>query len=101
MIYHKDDLKKSNLKMTEDAAAVHKVKLMGSAAVDRNSTDVKDAIAVMGKLNPDAGICNAAAKTLGEFVQQIRKARATSPFMRLCFVSMRLIKQAGSEASGL
>src|SRR5882724_9133781 len=41
MIYHKDDLTKSNLKMTEDAAALHGLKLVGSASVDRNSSDVK------------------------------------------------------------
>src|SRR6195256_4517790 len=86
MIYHKDDLTKSNLKMTEDAAAVHKVKLMGSAAVDRNSTEVKDAVAVMGKLNPDAVICNAAVKPLGEFVRQMRKAGVTSQFLSVSFV---------------
>src|SRR6267142_2694368 len=101
MIYHKDDLKKSNLKMTEDAAAVHRVKLMGSAAVDRNSTDVKDAVAVMGKLNPDAVICNAAVKPLGEFVRQMRKAGATSQFLSVSFVGSPIVKELGSEAAGV
>ncbi len=101
MIYHRDDLKKSNLKMTEDAAAVHKVKLMGGAAVDRNSTEVKDAVAVMSKLNPDAVICNAAVKPLGEFVRQMRKAGATSQFLSVSFVGSPIVKELGSEASGL
>src|SRR6266852_6985318 len=101
MIYHRDDLKKSNLKMTEDAAAVHKVKLMGGAAVDRNSTEVKDAGAVMSKLNPDAVICNAAVKPLGEFVRQMRKAGATSQFLSVSFVGSPIVKELGSEASGL
>ena len=101
MIYHKDDLKKTNLKMTEDAAAVHKVKLMGSAAVDRNSTEVKDAVSVMSKLNPDAVICNAAVKPLGEFVRQMRKAGATSQFLSVSFVGSPIVKELGSEASGL
>src|SRR6266436_4430209 len=60
MIYHKDDLKKSNLKMTEDA------------------------VAVMGTLNPDAVICNAAVKPLGEFVRHMRKAVASSQFLSVC-----------------
>src|SRR5258705_5733718 len=66
MIYHKDDLTKSNLKMTEDSAAVHGFSLMGSASVDRNSADVKEAFGVMTKLNPSAVICNAAVETLGD-----------------------------------
>src|SRR5258708_16891750 len=78
MIYHRDDLKKSNLKMTEDAAAVHKVKRMAGAAGGRQSNQGKDALAVMSKLNPDAVICNAAVKPLARFVRQMRKAGATS-----------------------
>jgi ABC-type branched-subunit amino acid transport system substrate-binding protein len=101
MIYHKDDLKKSNLKMTEDAAAMHKVKLMGSAAVERNSAEVKDAVAVISKLNPDAVICNAAVKPLGEFVRQMRKAGATSQFLSVSFVGSPIVKELGSEAAGV
>jgi ABC-type branched-subunit amino acid transport system substrate-binding protein len=101
MIYHKDDLKKSNLKMTEDAAAVHKVQLMGSAAVERNSSEVKDAVAVISKLNPDAVICNAAVKPLGEFVRQMRKAGATSQFLSVSFVGSPIVKELGNEAAGL
>jgi len=101
MIYHKDDLKKSNLKMAEDAAAVHNVRLMGSAAVDRNSSEVKDAVAVMGKLNPDAVICNAAVKPLAEFVRQMRKAGATSQFLSVSFVGSPIVKELGSEAAGV
>jgi ABC-type branched-subunit amino acid transport system substrate-binding protein len=101
MIYHKDDLKKSNLKMTEDAAAMHNVKLMGSAAVERNSAEVKDAVAVISKLNPDAVICNAAVKPLGEFVRQMRKAGATSQFLSVSFVGSPIVKELGSEAAGV
>jgi ABC-type branched-subunit amino acid transport system substrate-binding protein len=101
MIYHKDDLKKSNLKMTEDAAAMHKVKLMGSAAVERNSAEVKDAVAVISKLNPDAVICNAAVKPLGDFVRQMRKAGATSQFLSVSFVGSPIVKELGSEAAGV
>jgi ABC-type branched-subunit amino acid transport system substrate-binding protein len=101
MIYHKDDLKKSNLKMTEDAAAAHNVKLMGSAAVERNSSEVKDAVAVISKLNPDAVICNAAVKPLAEFVRQMRKAGATSQFLSVSFVGSPIVKELGSEAAGV
>src|SRR5712691_3135912 len=81
MIYHKDDLTKSNLKMTEDAAAQHGFALAGSASVDRNSADVKEALGIMSKLNPDAVICNAAVKPLRSEERRVRKSGAKSQFL--------------------
>ena len=101
MIYHKDDLTKSNLKMTEDAAALHGLRLVGSASVDRNSPDVKEAFDVMSKLNPEAVICNAAVKPLGEFVRQMRKSGAGSQFLSVSFVGSAIVKELKSEASGV
>ncbi len=96
MIYHKDDLTKSNLKMTEDATAQHGFKLLGNASVDRNSTDVKEAVEIMSKLDPDAVICNAAVKPLSEFVRQMRKSGAKSQF-----VGSAIVKELKSEAAGV
>jgi ABC-type branched-subunit amino acid transport system substrate-binding protein len=101
MIYHKDDLTKSNLKMTEDATAQHGFALMGSASVDRNSADVKEALGIMGKLNPDAVICNAAVKPLSEFVRQMRKSDANSQFLSVSFVGSAIVKELKSEAAGV
>jgi branched-chain amino acid transport system substrate-binding protein len=101
MIYHKDDLTKSNLKMTEDAVALHGFALVGSASVDRNSSDVKEALDVMRKLNPDAVICNAAVKPLSEFVRQMRKSGANSQFLSVSFVGSAIVKELGPEAAGV
>src|SRR5712672_3064440 len=60
MIYHKDDLTKSNLKMTEDALMKHGLKIAGSGAVDRNSSDVKEAFGILRHVALEAVICNAA-----------------------------------------
>ena len=100
-LYHKDDLKKSNLKMTEDAAATHGVKLVGSAQVDRNSTEVKDAVDVMSKLNPEAVITNAAVKPLSQFVKQMREAGASSQFLSVSFVGSPVVKELGPDSAGL
>jgi ABC-type branched-subunit amino acid transport system substrate-binding protein len=101
MIYHKDDLTKSNLKMTEDATAQHGFKLLGNASVDRNSTDVKEAVEIMSKLDPDAVICNAAVKPLSEFVRQMRKSGAKSQFLSVSFVGSAIVKELKSEAAGV
>ncbi len=101
MIYHKDDLTKSNLKMTEDAVAKHGFALVGSASVDRNSTEVKEAFDIMSKLNPDAVICNAAVKPLSEFVRQMRKSGANSQFLSVSFVGSAIVKELRSEAAGV
>ncbi len=101
MIYHKDDLTKSNLKMTEDATAQHGFALVGSASVDRNSSDVKEALGSMSKLNPDAVICNAAVKPLSEFVRQMRTSGAASQFLSVSFVGSAIVKELKSEAAGV
>src|SRR6266446_7598841 len=101
MIYHKDDLTKSNLKMTEDATAQHGFALVGSASVDRNSSDVKEAFGIMSKLNPDAVICNAAVKPLSEFVRQMRTSGAASQFLSVSFVGSAIVKELKSEAAGV
>ena len=101
MIYHKDDLTKSNLKMTEDATAQHGFALVGSASVDRNSSDVKEALGGMSKLNPDAVICVAAVKPLSEFVRQMRASGAGSQFLSVSCVGSAIVKELKSEAAGV
>jgi branched-chain amino acid transport system substrate-binding protein len=101
MIYHKDDTTKSNLKMTEDAVAKHSFKLVGDAQVDRNSSDVTEAFGVMGKLNPEAVVCNAAVKPLGQFVREMRKSGANSQFLSVSFVGSAIVKELKSEAAGV
>jgi ABC-type branched-subunit amino acid transport system substrate-binding protein len=100
-IYHKDDLKKSNLKMTEDAAAGHGVNLVGSAQVDRNSTEVKEAVELMSKLDPDAVITNAAVKPLSQFVKQMRQAGTSSQFLSVSFVGSPVVKELGPDSAGV
>jgi ABC-type branched-subunit amino acid transport system substrate-binding protein len=101
MIYHKDDLTKSNLKMTEDATAKYGFALVGSASVDRNSSDVKEAFGIMSKLNADAVICNAAVKPLSEFVREMRSSGAGSQFLSVSFVGSAIVKELKGEAAGV
>jgi ABC-type branched-subunit amino acid transport system substrate-binding protein len=100
-IFHKDDVKKSNLKMTEDAAASHGIKLVGSAQVDRNSTEVKEAVDILSKLNPEAVITNAAVKPLSQFVRQMRQAGANCQFLSVSFVGTPVVKELGPDSAGL
>jgi ABC-type branched-subunit amino acid transport system substrate-binding protein len=101
MIYHKDDVTKSNLKMTEDALMKHGLKIAGSGSVDRNSSDVKEALAILTKVAPEAMICNAAVKPFGEFVRQMRKAGVTSQFLTVSFVGSPIVKELGAESAGV
>jgi len=101
MIYHKDDLTKSNLKMTEDALASHGLKVVGSGSVDRNSSDVKEAVGVLAKLDPEAVICNAAVKPLSAFIREMRKAGRPAQFLSVSFVGSPIVKELGPEAAGL
>ena len=101
MIYHTDDTTKSNLKMTEDALAKHGLKVIGSGAVDRNSSDVKSAVSALAPLNPEAVICNAAVKPLSEFVREMREAGANTQFLSVSFVGSPIVKALGPEAAGV
>ena len=101
MIYHKDDTTKSNLKMTEDALGKHGLKVVGSGAVDRNSSDVGEAVGILSKVNPEAVICNAAVKPLSAFVREMRKAGVPTQFLSVSFVGSPIVKELGPEAAGL
>ena len=101
MIYHKDDLTKSNLKMTEDALMKHGLKIAGSGAVDRNSSDVKEALAIMTQIAPEVMVCNAAVKPFGEFVRQMRKAGIAAQFMTVSFVGSPIVKELGADSAGV
>jgi ABC-type branched-subunit amino acid transport system substrate-binding protein len=101
MIYHKDDLTKSNLKMTEDALMKHGLKIAGSGAVDRNSTDVKEAFGILSQVAPEAVICNAAVKPFGEFVRQMKKAGVPAQFLSVSFVGSPIVKELGADSAGV
>jgi len=101
MIYHKDDLTKSNLKMTEDALMKHGLKIAGSGAVDRNSSDVKEAFGILSQLAPEAVICNAAVKPFGEFVRQMKRAGVPSQFLSVSFVGSPIVKELGADSAGV
>jgi branched-chain amino acid transport system substrate-binding protein len=100
-IYHKDDVKKSNLKMTEDAAAIHGLKLVGNAQVDRNSTDVTEAVDILSKAKPEAVITNAAVKPLSQFIRQMRQKGAGGQFLSVSFVGTPVVKELGADSAGL
>jgi ABC-type branched-subunit amino acid transport system substrate-binding protein len=100
-IYHKDDIKKSNLKMTEDAVASHGIKLLGSAQVDRNSTEVKEAVDTLSGLNCEAVITNAAVKPLSQFVRQMRQKGSGGQFLSVSFVGTPVVKELGADSAGL
>jgi len=101
MIYHKDDTTKSNLKMTEDALGIHGLKVAGSASVDRNSSEVGEAVGVMSELQAEAVICNAAVKPLGAFIRGLRKTGQRPQFLSVSFVGSPIVKELGAEVEGL
>jgi ABC-type branched-subunit amino acid transport system substrate-binding protein len=101
MIYHKDDTTKSNLKMTEDALAKHGLKVVASGSVDRNSSEVGEAVAALSQAGPEAVICNAAVKPLGAFIRGMRKNGQAPQFMSVSFVGSPIVKELGPEVAGL
>lgn len=101
MIYHKDDTTRSNLKMTEDALARHGLKVVASGSVDRNSSEVGEAVGALAQAQPEAVICNAAVKPLGAFVRGMRKKGQSPQFMSVSFVGSPIVKELGPEVAGL
>src|SRR5258708_36687478 len=73
---------------------------MGTASIYRNSTDVKEGVEIMSKLDRDAVMCNAAVKPLSEFVRQMRASGAGSQFLSVSFVGSAIVKELKSEAAG-
>jgi ABC-type branched-subunit amino acid transport system substrate-binding protein len=76
--------------------------IAGTATVERNSQDVKKAVADMVKLDPQAIVMISAYKSCAAFIRDMKNAGKSPSFWNVSFVgSKALAKELGAEGRGV
>jgi branched-chain amino acid transport system substrate-binding protein len=102
VFYQNDAYGQAGLAGVERALAKRKLQVAGKATVERNSVDVKTAVATMSKTPAQAIIMIGAYKSCAAFIKEMKKAGATPTFWNVSFVgSKALAKELGAEGRGV
>lgn len=103
VFYQNDAYGKAGLEGVTRALKKRKLDLLAVATVERNSTDVADAVAKMKTAKPRAVIMISAYKSCAAFIREMRKDSDLTPyFWNISFVGSRsLADELGPAASGV
>jgi len=102
VFYQNDAYGKAGLEGVQRAAKKRNMAIAGTATVERNSQDVKKAVAEMVKLDPQAIVMISAYKSCAAFIRDMKKAGKSPSFWNVSFVgSKALAKELGPEGRGV
>ena len=102
VLYQNDGFGNSGLDGVVSALKKHNQTPSAVATVERNSTDVAKAAAIIAKANPQAVVMVTLYKATAAFVQEMRKAKQAPQFMTLSPVGADLlVQELGDEARGV
>lgn len=102
VFYQNDAYGKAGLEGVQRALKKRNMAIAGTATVERNSQDVKKAVADMVKLDPQAIVMISAYKSCAAFIRDMKKAGKSPSFWNVSFVgSKALAKELGPEGRGV
>ena len=103
VFYQNDAYGKAGLSGVEQAMARRNLKISALGTVERNTTDVRAAVNVISKANPQAVVMISAYKSSAEFIRQSRKSGlAAAQFFNVSFVGSRaLAAELGADGRGV
>jgi ABC-type branched-subunit amino acid transport system substrate-binding protein len=102
VFYQNDTYGKAGLEGVERAMKVRNMPIAGTATVERNTVDVKDAVATLAKVDPQAVIMIGAYKSCAAFIRAMKAAGIHAQFMNVSFVGSRaLATELGAEGRGV
>ncbi|HLQ25590.1 MAG TPA: ABC transporter substrate-binding protein [Acidiferrobacterales bacterium] len=102
VFYQNDSYGKAGLQGVELAMKKRKLKISALGTVERNTTEVAEAVKAIKKVHPDAIIMISAYKSCAEFIRQTIKAGIDPVFMNVSFVgSQALASQLGEDGHGV
>lgn len=102
VFYQNDAYGKAGLEGVERAMKARNMPITGTATVERNSTDVKAAVATLSKLDPQAVIMIGAYKGCAAFIKAMMAAGIHAQFLNVSFVGSRGLAEAlGPEGRGV
>ncbi|CAN5285635.1 hypothetical protein BH09PSE6_BH09PSE6_32270 [soil metagenome] len=102
VFYQNDAYGKSGLDGVTRALETRKLKVEGTATVDRNTVDVSRAVAALSKDGPDAIVMISAYSSCAAFVKGMRAAGYTGQFHNVSFVGSTALAEAlGNDGVGV
>ena len=102
VFYQNDSYGKAGLEGVERAMKARNMPLAGTATVERNSVDVKAAVAALAKVDPQAVVMVSAYKSCAAFIKAMKAAGIHAQFMNVSFVGSRaLATELGPEGRGV
>ena len=102
VFYQNDTYGKAGLEGVERAARARNMPIAATATVERNSTDVKAAVAALAKVDPQAVVMISAYKSCAAFIKAMKAVGIHAQFMNVSFVGSRaLATELGNEGRGV
>jgi len=102
VFYQNDAYGKTGLEGVERATKARNMPIAATATVERNSTDVKAAVAALAKVDPQAVIMISAYKSCAAFIRAMKAAGIHPQFLNVSFVgSKALADELGPEGRGV
>ncbi|MDK2124223.1 ABC transporter substrate-binding protein [Parachitinimonas caeni] len=102
VFYQNDSYGKAGLSGVEQALERRGMQLAATATVERNSTNVKDAVAKLSAVKPEAVIMVSAYKSCAAFIKEMLAHGASAQFYNVSFVGSRpLAEELGDEGAGV
>ena len=102
VFYQNDSYGKAGLEGVERAAKARNMPIAATVTVERNTTDVKAAVAALAKIDPQAVVMISAYKSCAAFIKAMKAAGVHAQFMNVSFVGSRaLATELGNEGRGV
>ena len=102
VFYQNDAYGQAGLKGVERAMSRRTMKISATATVERNTTNVGDAVKKIGSVQPDAVVMISAYTSIAEFVRQMKKSGSGAQFHNVSFVGSKALADAlGGEGVGV
>lgn len=102
VLYQNDAYGKSGLAGVEKAMSKRGLKLVASATVERNSSDVAAAVNAISAAKPDMVVMISTYKSCAAFIKAMRSAGSASQFYNVSFVGSRaLADELGDARAGV
>jgi branched-chain amino acid transport system substrate-binding protein len=102
VFYQNDAYGQAGLAGVERALKKRNLEVVAKATVERNTTEVKNAVSVIAKAAPQAVVMISAYKSCAQFIKEMKQAGANANFWNVSFVgSKALAKELDKEGRGV
>jgi ABC-type branched-subunit amino acid transport system substrate-binding protein len=102
VFYQNDSYGQAGLEGVKRALTKRNLQIAGQGTVERNTTNVADAVKAINAAQPDAVVMISAYGSTAEFVRQMKKAGSLASFYTVSFVGSKALADAlGNEGHGV